>query len=92
MTTETPANTEQRLSNLEGQLVQVDARLGDMNENINARFSDMNENINTRFTSIDTRLTALDSKIDSLRNILIIASAGIIGTLAATVAAVVLAA
>ena len=58
---------------------------------IDARPSDMNENITARFTSIETRLTALDGKIDGLRNILIIASAGIIGTLAAAIVAVILA-
>ncbi len=51
----------------------------------------MNENITARFTSVETRLTALDGKIDGLRNILIIASAGIIGTLAAAIVAVILA-
>ncbi len=80
MTTETPPDTERRLSNLEGQIIQIDARLGDMNENINARF-----------TSVDTRLAALDGKIDGLRNILIAASAGIIGTLVAAIVAVILA-
>ena len=80
MTTQTLPDVGQRVSNLEGQMTQIDARLSDMNENITARF-----------TSVETRLTALDGKIDGLRNILIIASAGIIGTLAAAIVAVILA-
>ena len=115
MTTETPPDTERRLSNLEGQTTQIGARLGDMNENITRLNTDMNENItrlsadmngrfsdvngrfsdmNARFSAMEesnnARFSALENKIDGLRNILIVASAGIIGALIAAIATFVL--
>lgn len=87
MTTQTPPDLEPRVSNLGGQVSQIDARLNDMNSNIAGFRTEMNS-----FRSdVNTRLASLDAKIDSLRNIIIIASAGMIGTLIAGIIALIIA-
>ena len=74
-------------------MIQIDARLGDMNDNITRLGADMNARfagVDARFASVEARLTGLEGKIDGLRTILIVASAGIIGTLAAAIIAFIL--
>ena len=133
MTTEIPPDTERRLGNLEGQVTQINSRLGDMltlyerlDAKIDTRFAAIDAKIDDRFAAIDARFIAMDAKndsrfaaidarfiamdakndsrfsemdakndarfaameakIDSLRNIILFASVGIIGTLIAAIA------
>ena len=104
MTTETPPDTERRLGNLEGQVTQINSRLGDMLTlyegldakidtrfaAIDARFIAMDAKNDSRFSEMDAkndaRFAAMEAKIDSLRNIILFASVGIIGTLIAAIA------
>ena len=86
MTTETPPDTERRLGNLEGQVTQINSRLGDML----TLYERLDGKVDTRFADMDAkndaRFAAMEAKIDSLRNIILFASVGIIGTLIAAIA------